>query len=64
MSLWGVHSILNLAMDTAFVGRGDLIHAGSENPGKRVHFQFVPAQVEDERLENEVMFKEDRKYPN
>jgi hypothetical protein len=43
----GKLSRVRLRKDWAFVGHGDLLHCGSETPGRRVHFEFVPQQDEN-----------------
>ena len=55
----GISSI-KLSKDVAFVGHSQLIHAGSEQPGKRLHFKLVEeGQVEDTK----TYFVEDSLYP-
>ena len=55
----GISSI-KLSKDVAFVGHSQLIHAGSEQPGKRLHFKLVEeGQVEDTK----TYFVKDSSYP-
>jgi len=55
----GISSI-KLSKDVAFVGHSQLIHAGSEQPGKRLHFKLVEeGQVED----TNTYFVTDSLYP-
>jgi hypothetical protein len=52
-----------LKKDRAFVGDADLLHCGSETPGTRLHFEFVP---KTDKYEREVLtyFEEDLSYPD
>jgi len=55
----GISSI-KLSKNVAFVGHSQLIHAGSEQPGKRLHFKLVEeGQVEDTK----TYFVKDSSYP-
>jgi len=55
----GISSI-KLSKDVAFVGHSQLIHAGSEQPGKRLHFKLVEeGTVEDTK----TYFVKDSSYP-
>ena len=55
-------SRLRLRKDCAFVGRGGLVHCGSETPGMRVHFEFIPqrAKIDDDV---KTRFAPDPTYP-
>lgn len=52
-----------LPVNTAFVGRGDFIHAGSEGEGKRLHFQLMPNAMEEEEEEVQTFFCPDPHFP-
>ena len=53
-------AMIPLSKDCAFVGHASLIHAGSEKPGKRLHFKLVSeGQVEDTK----TYFVKDSLYP-
>ena len=56
---------LHLRKDCAFVGHGGLVHCGSETPGMRVHFEFVPqrANINDDEVVK-THFALDPTYPH
>ena len=47
----------------AFIGRGDLEHAGSEDQGTRLHFEFIPERFYS-TAEASTYFVEDKTYPD
>lgn len=55
-------SRLRLRKDCAFVGRGGLVHCGSETLGMRVHFEFIPQRA---KIDDDVKthFARDPTYP-
>jgi hypothetical protein len=61
IELNGTISSIELPKDCAFVGHASLIHAGSERPGKRLHFKLVSkSQVEED---TKTYFVKDSLYP-
>jgi hypothetical protein len=56
---------VQLRQDSAFVGNSGLVHAGSETPGTRLHFEFVPKQCQDfDNSKPEIFFEDDGSYPS
>jgi len=58
----GKLSKLRLKKDWAFVGDADLLHCGSETPGRRVHFEFIPEGEKNNSKEVFTYFATDH-YP-
>ena len=64
VKIGGFQTRIFLALDHAFVGRASLIHAGSETPGARLHFEFVPKKDAYDNSEVKTFFEDDPDYPN
>ena len=54
---------VHLIPRNAFIGRGDLEHAGSEDQGTRLHFEFIPERFYS-TAEASTYFVEDKTYPD
>ena len=47
-----------------FIGRANLEHAGSEDPGRRLHFEFLPSRLSTKgKGDVQTYFLEDKTYP-
>ena len=55
---------LMLKTDHAFVGNASLVHAGSEQKGNRLHFEFVPRDGVEVIEKNATYFEVDEEYPS
>ena len=55
---------LMLKNDHALVGNASLVHAGSEQRGKRLHFEFVPRDGVEVIEKNATYFEVDEEYPS
>ena len=58
----GKLSRVHLLPHHAFIGRADLEHAGSEVPGTRLHFEFLPRRYSSKG--EGTYFVEDPTYPD
>ena len=60
----GILSRVHLSPHHAFIGRADLEHAGSEDPGRRLHFEFLPSRLSTKgKGDVQTYFLEDKTYP-
>ena len=60
----GKLSRVHLLPHHAFIGRADLVHAGSEDPGRRLHFEFLPSRLSTKgKGDVQTYFLEDKTYP-
>ena len=55
---------LTLKTDHAFVGNASLVHAGSEQKGNRLHFEFVPRDGVEVIEKNATYFEVDEEHPS
>jgi hypothetical protein len=61
----GELSRVRLIPHHAFIGRADLEHAGSEDPGTRLHFEFLPSRLSTkDKGDVQTYFVEDTTYPD
>lgn len=55
---------LSLSLDYALIGSPDLVHAGSDTPGERLHFKLIPKEEDEDSGEEQTYFVDDNNYPN